>query len=83
METIGNLVDKLTVVNLKIWHYEDIKRDSKDDALIAKACKATNILNSQRNDLIQEIDEIVNELITSGRPQKLYQQGNTKIYGKQ
>ena len=55
METIGNLIDKLTVVNLKIWTFEDIKRTSKIDKEIADATRNTNILNQQRNDLIQEI----------------------------
>jgi len=26
METIGNLIDKLTVTNIRIWMAEDIKR---------------------------------------------------------
>ena len=27
METIGNLIDKLTVTNIRIWMAEDIKRN--------------------------------------------------------
>ena len=27
METIGNLIDKLTIANIRIWMAEDIKRD--------------------------------------------------------
>ena len=82
METIGNLIDKLTVVNIRIWMAEDIKRNTNSsDSDIVKATKLTNICNSQRNDLIQEIDEKINELIKTGVPQKLYNQGNTKMYG--
>lgn len=82
METIGNLIDKLTVVNIRIWMAEDIKR-KKDatDTEIANACKITNVANQQRNDLIQEIDETINYILTSSQPQKLYKQGFTKIYG--
>ena len=40
-----------------------------------------NVANSQRNDLIQEIDELVNHLVTTGAPQRLYKQGATKLYG--
>ena len=83
METIGNLIDKLTVTNLKIWHLEDLKRDSNDDTLVANATRKTNTLNQMRNDLIQEIDETLNELISTGKPIKLYGQGSTKVYGKQ
>jgi hypothetical protein len=83
MDTVGNLIDKLTVVNIRIWTCEDIKRNqSASDSEIAKATKVTNIANQQRNDLIQEIDEKLNELIISNKTQKLYGQGSTKLYGK-
>jgi hypothetical protein len=83
METIGNLIDKLTVVNIRIWMAEDIKRNvNASDTEIANATKITNIANQQRNDLIQEIDEMINDCITSQKPQKLYKQGLTKMYGK-
>jgi len=71
--TIGNLIDQLTIVNLKIWMLEDIKRDSEDDAEIAEACRKTNSLNPQRNQLIAAIDEKID-----GKSSGL----NTKIYGK-
>ena len=83
METIGNLIDKLTVVNIRIWTCEDIKRNQlASDYEIAKATRITNVANQQRNDLIQEIDQSINHLIVSGDPQKLYSQGSTKMYGK-
>lgn len=83
MDTIGNLIDKLTVVNIRIWMAEDAKRDkSASDKQIADATKLTNIANQQRNDLIQEIDEKLNYMVSSGELQKLYKQGSTKIYGK-
>lgn len=83
METIGNLIDKLTIVNIRIWTAEDVKRNPEaTDTEIAKATKITNIANQQRNDLIQEIDEMINELVLKQKPQKLYKQGSTKMYGK-
>ena len=83
MDTIGNLIDKLSVVNIRIWMAEDIKRN-KDvtDKEIADATRVTNIANSQRNDLIQEIDEKINHMIKTGELQKLYKQGSNKMYGK-
>lgn len=83
MDTLGNLIDKLTVVNIRIWMAEDIKRkDNVSDKEIVAATKLTNIVNQQRNDLIQEIDELVNDLILHQKQQKLYKQGTTKMYGK-
>lgn len=80
--TIGNLIDQLSIVNIKIWMAEDIKRDPKaTDADIAKATRTTNIANQQRNDLIQAIDEEMNA-IAKGETQKLYKQGDSKMYGK-
>lgn len=84
METIGNLIDKLTVTNIRIWMAEDIKRKvNATDSEIAKATKVTNISNQQRNDLIQEIDEMINDIVITQKPQKLYKQGSNKMYGKQ
>lgn len=83
MHTIGNLIDELTIVNIRIWMAEDIKRDvnaTADD--IVRATRITNVANQKRNDLIQEIDERLNNLMMEQIPQKLYKQGSTKMYGK-
>lgn len=80
--SVGNLIDQLTICNLRIWMAEDKKRDpNASDEEIAKATKLTNIVNQQRNDLIQAIDEEMNE-VAEGKKQKLYKQGSTKMYGK-
>lgn len=80
-KTIGNLIDELTITNMKIWACEDIKHDSDDDAKIAEATRKTNKLNPYRNKLIQAIDEGLND-IANGIAQDLYGQGDTKSYGK-
>lgn len=83
METIGNLIDKLTIANIRIWMAEDKKRDpNATDKQIADATRVTNVANSLRTDLIQEIDEKLNEMVETGKLQKLYKQGSTKMYGK-
>lgn len=80
-KTIGNLIDELTIANLRIWKAEDMKRDPKaTDTDIAQATRLTNKVNQQRNDLIQAIDEAMNE-VAKGKTQKLYGQGETKMYG--
>ena len=83
METIASLIDRLSVVNIRIWMAEDIKRNKNaSDKEIADATRLTNIANQQRNDLIEEIDEKINHMIKTGNMQKLYNQGSTKMYGK-
>jgi hypothetical protein len=73
--TLGNLIDQLTVVNIRIWMAEDRKRCPKaTDKQIADATRITNTANQKRNDLIQAIDEELG--------QKSYGQGSTKLYGQ-
>jgi len=44
--TIGNLIDQLSVQNIKIWMAEDRKRDPEaTDKQIADATRITNIAN--------------------------------------
>ena len=81
--SIGNLIDQLTVANTRIWMAEDIKRKpDATDKEIADATRITNVVNQQRNDLIQAIDESLNHMVQNGEIQKIYKQGTTKIYGK-
>jgi Protein of unknown function (DUF4254) len=80
--TIGNLIDRLSIANQRIWAAEDLKRDPQaTNKQIADATKITNVVNKERADLIQAIDEEMNE-IAKGEQQKLYRQGATKMYGK-
>ena len=81
METLGNLIDKLSITNIRMWFLEDIKRDSNDDHAIAEATKKTNIVNQQRTDLIQEIDEFMLGLLDGSITMKNYKQGELKKYG--
>lgn len=58
MDTIAELFDKLSIVNCKIFKLEDIKRDPQaTDKVIANATRQTNILNGQRSDLKNQINE--------------------------
>lgn len=82
MDTLGSIVDKITIANIRIWFAEDIKRNpDATDKQIADATRITNVVNGLRTDLIQEFDEAINE-IAKGKIQKLYKQGSTKMYGK-
>lgn len=80
--TIGNLIDNLSIVNIRIWMLEDIRRDknASDKELLDANAKIAK-LNPLRNDLIEAIDEGLNK-IADGQKQKLYGQGSTKMYGK-
>lgn len=61
METLGSLIDKLTIANNRLWHLEDKRRDkSLPDKERLAACDMVSDVNRQRNDLIDEIDEMAN-----------------------
>lgn len=72
--TIGNLIDQLSIINIRIWMLEDVKRKPEGtDKEIADATRKVNLLNVQRNQLIEEIDKYFG---------KETGQGSLKIYGK-
>ena len=80
MNTVGNLIDELIIVNIRMWMLEDIKRSPEDDSVVASATRKTNILCQQRSDLIQEIDEWLVGLSDGTKKMKLYKQGSVKDY---
>lgn len=77
METVGSLVDKISIVNIKIYHQEDVAHEpGASDELVANAKRAINVLNNQRCALVGELDE----LIASGKQLEPYDA--VKDYGK-
>lgn len=72
--TPGNLIDQLSIINIRIWMLEDIKRNlNASDKEIADATRKVNKLNVERNMLIEAIDKF------HGIDNN---QGSNKIYGK-
>jgi hypothetical protein len=52
-ETLGSLVDKLSIKNLRIWHLEEaLEKDSDSEELKAKR----DLADKQRQNLVQEIN---------------------------
>ena len=57
METLGSLVDKLTICNIKIWMAIDESRDmNNDEGVRMRAFESVSNVNIERNMLIDEID---------------------------
>jgi hypothetical protein len=79
-ETLGSLIDKLTVANIRLWHLEDVRRDrslAERDRLAA--ADAVSVVNGQRNDLMDEIDEF---LYRAAHGQVKLKAPKVKIYKK-
>ena len=61
MDTVGSVIDKLTVVNIKIFHLVDIIEDANSNDLeVANAARKAQALNRERSKLINEINESLN-----------------------
>lgn len=68
METLGSLIDKLSVTNIKLYHQEDMaQEEGAGDKQVANAKRKISVLNRQRNALIEEIDVLFEEVITKKR----------------
>lgn len=71
-------MDKLSIINLKLWFaLEKFKDNDKD--VVFQAVKNHNVLNAQRNALIREIDDKINHMVATGELQALHHA--TKTYG--
>lgn len=66
-ETLGSLIDKLSITNNKIWHLEDTRNDrSLPDHERLRAADALTAVNKTRNQLVQEIDQLFAMSIAAG-----------------
>ena len=55
-ETLGSLVDKLSIKNLRIWHLEEVlEKDSDSEESKAKR----DLADKQRQNLVQEINDFL------------------------
>ena len=66
-KNLGHLISRLAQVNIALWHEED-KARTDDDHVVANAKRNIDALNQQRNDLIEQLDELASLLSTHTRP---------------
>lgn len=75
METVGSLIDKLSINELKIYHMKEQRnRDDVDNAFKENCDNRLNILKIQRKDLMEELDSLMNDVLSGKKTLKLYRQ---------
>lgn len=81
METVGSLIDKMSINELKIYHMkEQLSRDDVSKEFMDNCKFRIEILETQRDDLTQELQELMNDVYQGKKKYKLYRQ--MKMYNE-
>lgn len=81
METVGSIIDKLSINELKIYHMtEQLERKDMDEQFWNDCRMRLTILCTQRDDLKQELEELIEDVLSGKRKLKLYRQ--MKMYNE-
>lgn len=67
-DTIGDLIDKLTISNIRLWHIEDARREyclgeEKDERKAREHLDMITKTNKERNSLIDQINAALKVLL--------------------
>ncbi len=74
-ETVGSLVDKIAIVELKRFHMaEQAERADAAEAHRVACRERLAILTMQRDDLVEELDQLVEDVLAGRRVLKVYRQ---------
>ena len=80
-ETLGSLVDKLSIKNLRIWHLDEVLANDPASKLEEFQTKR-NLADRQRQDLIKEIDSFLDAALRGEvriRDDKIKMYTNTNV----
>ena len=74
-ETVGSLVDKISIIELKIYHMDDQRRRADvDDAFRARCAQRLEVMKEQRDDLARELTALVADMAGGRVTPKIYRQ---------
>ena len=80
-ETLGSLVDKLSIKNLRIWHLDEVLENDPASKLEEFQAKR-DLADRQRQDLIKEIDSFLDAALRGEvriRDEKIKMYTNTNV----
>jgi hypothetical protein len=74
-ETVGSLADKLSIVELKIYHMqEQASRADASDDFRERCLDRLSVLRTQRDDLAQELSALLTDIASGRVVPKVYRQ---------
>ena len=75
METVGSLIDRLSINELKIYHMkEQSVRDDVNEKFRRDCMNRLGILTAQRDDLGAELQELMDDVVAGRKQLKVYRQ---------
>lgn len=81
METVGSLIDKLSINELKIYHMtEQANRDDISKKFLIDCKNRLKILYLQKEDLTNELQELMDDVAAGRKEFKVYRQ--MKMYNE-
>ena len=74
-ETVGSLADKISIVELKIYHMrEQVEREDASAEFRERCEDRLRILHMQRADLAEELSELLSDIAAGRVVPKVYRQ---------
>lgn len=74
-ETVGSLADKLSIVELKIYHMREQAERSDATAEFRERCEdRLRVLHMQRTDLAEELTQLLTDIASGRVVPKVYRQ---------
>ncbi len=75
METIGSLIDKISINELKIYHMnEQLSRTDVTEEQLENFRRRMSILRIQRQDLTEELQQLTEDVLGNKKKLKIYRQ---------
>lgn len=74
-DTVGSLVDKISIIELKLHHMrKQVERKDATPEHRQNCERRVSVMNEQRDDLVQELSELFDGVMTGRKKMKVYRQ---------
>ncbi|HEU4452263.1 MAG TPA: DUF4254 domain-containing protein [Longimicrobium sp.] len=74
-ETVGSLVDKISIMELKIWHMrEQAEREDATPDFRESCARRLDVMRTQRDDLAEELTTLLGDIASGRVVPKVYRQ---------